>query len=84
MAPAQLSAAPSQVRARPEVGVEQIAQYAGGALWLAQVERQNVPRSRIESASFVAWRARVAVDVASVLDLEAEVLESVWSQADAD
>ncbi len=84
VAPAQLSAAPSQVSARPEVGVEQIAQYAGGALWLAQVERQNVPRSRIESASFVAWRARVAADVASVLDLEPEVLETVWSQADAD
>ena len=84
VAPASLSAAPVRIEARPEVVSEQIAQFAGGALWLAQVERQNIPRSSIESASFVAWRARVAADVASVLELDPVRLESAWSRADAD
>lgn len=84
VAPAGLSAAPARVESRPEVAAERIAEYAGGALWLAQVERQNIPRSSIESASFVAWRARVAADVARVLELDPVHLEAVWSRADAD
>ena len=84
VAPSGLAAAPARVESRPEVAAEQIAEYAGGALWLAQVERQNIPRSRIESASFVAWRARVAADVARVLELDPVHLEAVWSRADAD
>ena len=84
VAPASLSAAPVRVETRPEISSNHIAQYAGGALWLAQVERQNIPRSSIESASFVAWRAKVAADVANVLELDATHLEEAWSRADVD
>lgn len=57
-----------------------IAEYAGGALWIA---RSAGPRS-IESPTFVAWRARVATDVATRLGLDAAHLEAVWTRADAE
>lgn len=84
VAPSALDAAPRPALVRPEISIDRIAEFAGGALWLAQVERQIVPRSNIESASFVAWRSRVAADVAATLDLDPVSLETAWSQADAD
>lgn len=56
-----------------------IAEYASGALVLAQS-----PASAVQSASFTAWRSRVAADVAARLDLDAAHLEAVWANADAD
>lgn len=76
--------APASALAAPARLADPIAEYAGGALHLAQTERHIVPRSNIESPSFVAWRARVAVDVATRLDLEADALEAAWSAADAE
>lgn len=77
-------AVPTPVAAVPTRVADPIAEYAGGALLLAQAERAVVPQSHIESASFVAWRARVASDVASRLDLDVTHLEAVWASADAE
>lgn len=57
-----------------------VAEFAGGALILAQ---SAGPRA-VTSASFVAWRTRVAADVAKRLDLDAATLEAAWARADAD
>lgn len=75
---------PAGAVAAPARMADPIAEYAGGALRLAQVERDIQPRSHIESASFVAWRARVAGDVATRLGLDAAHLEAAWSNAEAD
>lgn len=56
-----------------------IAEFAGGALLLAQASQ-----AAIDSPSFVAWRARVAADVAARLDLDPVHLEAVWAGADAE
>ena len=57
-----------------------IAEYAGGALWLARASGGP----SVEAPSFVAWRARVAKDVATRLGLDASHLEAVWARADAE
>lgn len=57
-----------------------IAEFAGGALHLAQASGVR----SVETPTFVAWRARVATDVANRLDLDASHLEAVWASADAE
>ncbi len=57
-----------------------IAEFAGGALHLAQ----SAGRRFVEAPSFVAWRERVAADVATRLDLDPAHLEAVWASADAE
>ena len=57
-----------------------IAEFAGGALHLAQ----SAGRRSVEAPSFVAWRERVAADVATRLDLDPAHLEAVWARADAE
>jgi cell wall-associated NlpC family hydrolase len=71
---------PAGATAAPGRFADPIAEYAGGALWLAR--SSGVPS--VESPTFVAWRARVAGDVAARLDLDAAHLEAVWSAADVD
>ena len=71
---------PTHAAAAPTRLADPIAEYAGGALHLA---RASGVRS-VDAPSFVAWRARVASDVAARLDLDAAHLEAVWASADAE
>lgn len=71
--------------ASPAVGriADPIAEYAGGALVLAQTPSSRLTgRAAVEAPTFVAWRARVASDVAVRLELDASHLEAVWAAAD--
>lgn len=73
-------AVPTHAAAAPSRLADPIAEYAGGALHLAQASNG----SSVGAPSFVAWRARVASDVAARLDLDAAHLEAVWASADND
>ena len=71
---------PTPAGAVPTRLADPIAEYAGGALHLARVSGGPT----VEAPSFVAWRARVADDVANRLGLDAAHLEAVWASADAE
>ena len=71
---------PTPAAAAPTRLADPIAEYADGALHLAQASGGP----SVGAPSFVAWRARVADDVATRLDLDAAHLEAVWASAHAE